>query len=131
MAKLCERLLALIMIGINMDYVQYEPVWTSAGMDDSQCRYKWEEYKRLLEGRCASVTFTKLNGEERVMRCTLQEWALPRATKTDPMSQKKVRELNHEVLSVWDLDAKGWRAFRIRNVKHFIMVEDNIGYGND
>lgn len=113
-------------------------------MTDVEVKWKWEEYKRLLEGKSAKVAFTKVNGNLRVMRCTLQKDALPKATKVDPMSQKKIRELNYEVLSVWDLDAEGWRSFRIRNVESFIMVEDNrtdhcwpdleedlLGYGND
>lgn len=105
--------------------------WSKSEMSNMQVRWKWEEYKRLLESNSAKVAFTKVNGDTRVMRCTLQEWALPKATKEDPMSQKKIRELNYEVLSVWDLDANGWRSFRIRNVESFIMVEDNLGYGND
>ena len=111
--------------------VEPEVVWTSADMSDSQCRYKWEEYKGLLEDRCASVTFTKVNGEERVMRCTLQEWALPRAVIAEESHKKRNRETNYEVLSVWDLEANAWRSFRIRNVQSFIMVEDNLGYGED
>jgi hypothetical protein len=106
-----------------------EPVWTGYDLSDQQLRYKWEEYKRWLEGEIATVKFTKVNGEERVMRCTLQESIIPKATKKDPMSMKKIRELNHEVLSVWDVKAAGWRSFRVRNVTSFIC--DNMGLGND
>ena len=62
--------------------VEPEPVWTGYDMSNQQLRYKWEEYKRWLEGEIATVKFTKVNGEERVMRCTLQESHLPKATKT-------------------------------------------------
>jgi len=106
-----------------------EPVWTGYDLSEQQLRYKWEEYKRWLEGEIATVKFTKVNGEERVMRCTLQESIIPKATKKDPMSMKKIRELNHEVLSVWDVKAKGWRSFRVRNVTSFIC--DNMGFGHD
>ena len=106
-----------------------EPVWTGYDLSEQQLRYKWEEYKRWLEGEIATVKFTKVNGEERVMRCTLQESIIPKATKKDPMSMKKIRELNHEVLSVWDVKAAGWRSFRVRNVTSFIC--DNMGLGND
>jgi hypothetical protein len=62
------------------------------------------------------VTFTKVNGDKRVMTCTLQEGVIPPATKTDPLSQKKVRAVNPEVCSVWDVNAQGWRSFRWANV---------------
>jgi hypothetical protein len=47
------------------------------------------------------------------MTCTLQESVLPPVTKDDKPSQKKVRDVNIEVLSVWDTNANGWRSFRI------------------
>ena len=72
----------------------------------------------LLTGQCR-VIFTKLNGEERNMVCTLKEGVIPKATK-DPISQKKVRDLNEEVLAVWDVNKEGWRSFRIANVVSFV-----------
>lgn len=75
-----------------------------------------DELKSELQKNIVEVTFTKVNGDQRVMECTLQESILPPATKTDAMSQTKVRELNEEVLSVWDINANGWRSFRISNV---------------
>ena len=70
---------------------------------------------RLKQG-LLEVTFNKVNGDERVMTCTLKEGIVPAATKKDPLSQKKVREVNPEVVSVWDTSAKGWRSFRLTNV---------------
>ena len=65
------------------------------------------------------VTFTKVNGEKRVMTCTLDASIIPVATKEDPLSQKKVRSVSDEVLPVWDVNAKGWRSFRIDSVVSF------------
>lgn len=70
------------------------------------------------------VTFNKLNGDERVMTCTLQKDKLPLATKSDPLTQKKVREINEKVVSVWDLNAEGWRSFRVENVTDIKNVDD-------
>ena len=53
------------------------------------------------------------------MICTLNPDVVPAATKTDPLSQTKVRELNEEVLAVWDIKAAGWRSFRVENVVSF------------
>ena len=72
----------------------------------------------LSVGQCR-VIFTKLNGEERNMVCTLKEGVIPKATK-DPITQKKVRDLNEEVLAVWDVNKEGWRSFRIANVVSFV-----------
>ena len=53
------------------------------------------------------------------MVCTLREDIIPAATK-DPITQKKVRDLNEEVLAVWDTKAEGWRSFRTANVISFV-----------
>ena len=75
-----------------------------------------DELKIELQKNIVEVTFTKVNGDQRIMECTLQESVLPPATITDAMSQTKVREINEEVLSVWDVNANGWRSFRVANV---------------
>jgi hypothetical protein len=82
-----------------------------------------EQIKKTLQESIAVVTFTKVNGDERVMQCTLNEAHLPPANKDDPMSQKKVREINEEVLSVWDTKAEGWRSFRIENVTSVDVID--------
>ena len=78
-----------------------------------------------LQTSLCRVIFTKLNGEERDMLCTLKEGVIPRATK-DPITQKKVRDLNEEVLAVWDVNKKGWRSFRVSNVVSFVCDYDRI-----
>ncbi len=70
---------------------------------------------KLVKGQVV-VTFNKINGDKRIMTCTLQEGVVPEATKTDTISQKKVQKINEEVQVVWDLNAKGWRSFRWENV---------------
>ena len=37
---------------------------------------------------------------------------MPQATKADPLSQKKIRNISEEVQPVWDTDVKSWRSFR-------------------
>ena len=75
------------------------------------------------------VTFTKINGDKRVMECTLHRKVLPQATKKDPLTETKVRELNEEVVSVWDVNAQGWRSFRIANVENFRKLGSVCGCG--
>ena len=73
---------------------------------------------RLQQSECR-VIFKKTNGEERYMICTLQPNSIPAAKKEDPLSQKKVRNINEEVIPVWDVNAEGWRSFRVDKVISF------------
>jgi len=75
----------------------------------------------LVEGlkkNVMRVTFTKVNGEERVMRCTLHDSVLPE----QPISGIKKKE-NQDTLSVWDLDNDGWRSFRLDSIKEMKVIE--------
>ena len=82
------------------------------------------DLKAQLEQNVLVVDFTKLNGDKRVMTCTLREDIKPAATKTDTMSQKKVREISDAVVSVWDVNAKGWRSFRYDRINTVEIVEE-------
>jgi len=82
------------------------------------------DLKNLLEQNVVLVDFTKLNGDKRVMTCTLREDMKPPATKTDPMSQKKVREVSDAVVSVWDVNARGWRSFRYERINAVDIVDE-------
>lgn len=82
------------------------------------------DLKAQLEQNVLVVDFAKLNGDKRVMTCTLREDMKPAATKTDTMSQKKVREISDAVVSVWDVNAKGWRSFRYDRINSVKIVEE-------
>ena len=82
------------------------------------------DLKNLLDQNVVVVDFTKLNGDKRVMTCTLREDMKPPATKTDTMSQKKVREVSDAVVSVWDVNAKGWRSFRYDRINAVDVVDE-------
>lgn len=68
----------------------------------------------LLKEREVVVTFTKKDGSERNMLCTLKEGSIiPYEKKSD-----KVRIRSEESLSVWDVEHGGWRSFRFDTIKH-------------
>ena len=74
----------------------------------------------LVEGlkrNLMRVVFTKVNGEERTMLCTLHESVLP-----EPMLSS-TRKVNPDTISVWDIDNNGWRSFRIDSIKEVKVVE--------
>jgi hypothetical protein len=82
------------------------------------------DLKNLLEQNVLVVDFTKLNGDKRVMTCTLREDIKPAATKDDSISQKAVREVSDAVVSVWDVNAKGWRSFRYDRINSTEVVQE-------
>lgn len=63
-----------------------------------------------------TVRFTKMNGEEREMKCTLLSEYLPAQQDIEENSSRS----NDQVLAVWDVEANGWRSFRVDSVKEFI-----------
>lgn len=75
-----------------------------------------EELIELLINHPIIVTFNKLDGDERVMTCTLQASSLPPATDQDKLSQTKIRNLEDKLVVVWDLKAQAWRSFRYDRV---------------
>lgn len=83
------------------------------------------ELLNLLTENVLEVTFNKLDGDERVMQCTLIANMLPPATKTDALSQTKIRNLEEKTVVVWDINANGWRSFRYDRLKKVITVAIN------
>ena len=83
-----------------------------------------QDLRNQLTQNVMVVDFTKLNGDKRVMTCTLREDIKPPATKTDTMSLKKVRDMTEAVVSVWDVNAKGWRSFRYDRVNSVNIVDE-------
>jgi hypothetical protein len=80
-------------------------------LDDEFVR---SDLQTQLRGEILEVTFTKVNGDKRVMNCTLMEQIMP--TTTEEKKDTTDKKVNEDILSVWDIDAKGWRSFRIKTV---------------
>ena len=68
---------------------------------------------RLTEGKL-NVTFTKKNGEERTMLCTLMSEFLPETKETE----KEDKKVNEEVLAGGDLEKEAWRSFRLDSISN-------------
>ena len=71
------------------------------------------------------VTFTKVDGTTRTMPCTLREDIVPPATRADPASQRKVREISDAVMVVYCTDKQAWRSFRVDNVTEVVELGDD------
>jgi len=78
----------------------------------------WNKFRNWLTGMLkvgeVTVTFTKKDGTERVMRCTLNPDNLP---KIEIKEEKKERKKSEDSLAVYDIEAKGWRSFVFRSVR--------------
>ena len=82
------------------------------------------DLRNQLEQNVMVVDFNKISGDKRVMTCTLREDMKPRATKVDPMSTKKIREMSDAIISVWDVKAEGWRSFRYDRINSVNIVDE-------
>lgn len=71
------------------------------------------DLKFVLHRGVVEVRFRKVNGDERVMNCTLNTDIVPKYEGTT------TRKKNDNVLCVWDVDANGWRSFRLDSVSQF------------
>lgn len=78
-------------------------------------KYDYSSLVEQLRNAVLTVTFEKVDGTERVMRCTLLPQYLPEEFKAKaPM----LTETTPTTISVWDLDVSGWRSFRVDNVRN-------------
>jgi hypothetical protein len=88
--------------------------------NDSMTETEWENFgpwlKDMLKVSPATITFTKKDGTERVMQCTLDATLLPPAPINESGEPKKKRAVNDNTMAVYDLEAKAWRSFTIRSV---------------
>lgn len=75
-----------------------------------------EMLRDLRESNC-NVKFTKVNGEERDMICTLQ------ADKINYESKGTETQPNKEVIRVWDVNKEAFRSFKVDNVTYFAKEE--------
>jgi hypothetical protein len=77
-------------------------------------------FKKWLTGHLkygpVTLTFTKKDGSERVMKCTTNPTYI---MFKDPsiLESKSDKKVNEDVMPVFDLEAGGWRSFRWDSIK--------------
>jgi len=74
----------------------------------------------LLKNEIVEVKFNKVDGTERVMKCTLREDHVKPYEKVTEGREKKV---NENIISVWDIENDGWRSFRVDSIISFYKYE--------
>ncbi len=70
-----------------------------------------EDLNKQLRESILVVTFNKLNGDERVMTCTKDFKIIPESHR--PKTDKEPPEGS---VTVWDINAEGWRSFKYNRV---------------
>ncbi len=77
-------------------------------------------FKKWLTGHLkfgpTTIVFTKKDGTEREMLCTINPELVPQEPIVEDVI-KKEKKVNEDVLPVYDLEAKGWRSFRWDSIK--------------
>jgi len=85
-----------------------------------------DECVKMLRDHICVVTFTKRDGTERVMRCTLKTEHLPTPTLHGNLDEKLLelkktkifRKPSETSISVWDMDKNAWRGFLLETIKN-------------
>jgi hypothetical protein len=79
--------------------------------------YSFKVMKEELNKGICEVTFTKKNGEERVMPCTLVFDSIPE--EYHPKGTGKSSGVSQDTIAVWCINKEGWRSFRVDSVTNF------------
>lgn len=74
------------------------------------------ELRTQLRQRVVQVTFTKVNGDLRIMDCTTNPDLIPPSAW--PQGKVEISEdTANRTIRVFDVKAQGWRSFVAENVK--------------
>lgn len=82
----------------------------------------------VLKAEDCTITFTKSDGTERVMKCTLRKEAIVEYVK----KTERTRKVVEDTIQVWDLENNGWRSFRMDSIRSIefslgkTKVEENV-----
>lgn len=79
-----------------------------------------EKIMEFLKANVAEVRFTKSDGTERIMKCTLREdLIVPYVKKTE-----RVKVANTDVVPVFDVEKNEWRSFKVDAVQSISLWGD-------
>lgn len=77
--------------------------------------------RHLLKDEIVTLTFTKKDGSERIMKCTLNEQYVPKIEEGVVATSRKKSD---EAQAVFDIEADGWRSFRWDSIE---KIEFSLG----
>jgi hypothetical protein len=95
-------------------------VTTSSNVTKDWNESDWDRFndwiRVLLTERNVKITFTKKDGTERVMNCTLDPSVIP---LVESVQDKREKNKDKDYIAVYDTDIKAWRSFIVKSVKSF------------
>lgn len=78
---------------------------------------QWQEFRTWIISHLkmgpVTVTFTKKDGTERVMECTLQSELLPK----QELKENSTKKENTDTVRVFDIEKQEWRSFTVKSVR--------------
>lgn len=89
-------------------------------------RYARDAVLKDLRENVLEVTFTKVDGSQRIMRCTLDSRYLPPQITENHVrhiDEEHLKKENLSTIAAWDVQNGGWRSFRIDSL-HYVQVVD-------
>lgn len=84
--------------------------------------FNYDKVLDQLRSNVLQVTFNKVNGEQRVMPCTLQTDYMPELSESK-VNQVKDFSVNKSVIRAFAIDKQSWRSFRIDNITAIEVID--------
>ena len=75
------------------------------------------------------ITFCKVNGDTRRMRCTLNSTIITHVSQKEFDASMISEDNNSDIIHVWEMKV-GWRSFRVASVLDFIDADYEEETGN-
>jgi len=83
--------------------------------------FTYDELFEMLRANILAVTFTKRDGSERIMICTLMDEHLPQSANLS--KGRDPQEMN-----VWDVECQGWRGFKMFSIISVETDHNNVRF---
>jgi hypothetical protein len=79
--------------------------------------------QKLLKQHIVKINFTKADGSDRTMICSLKKDLLPE-NKNEEATPKQTKKENPNTLAVWDIEKDAFRSFRLDALKSYDVIEE-------
>jgi len=79
------------------------------------------ELKKQLSEKTISINFTKIDGSERIMRCTRNFNKIPISQLPKKIASESKQAINESVLRVFDIDKQEWRSIKNENINSWTV----------
>lgn len=98
-------------------------------MPDNELSTAIQFFQKIKAETEVKIKFRKLDGTERIMRCTLDFSKIPEGKKPKDINMAKIFTLvqQHKMIHVFDLDKKDWRTVPFDR-SEWVETPENVRY---